>query len=47
MKNLDTEDIALLASSAALLMASIADAAADSSLYNVAKIIALVVGVFR
>jgi hypothetical protein len=45
-KDLDTEDFALLGSIAALLLASIADAAADSSLYKGAKIIALVVSLY-
>ena len=46
MRNLDTEDIILLASITALLVASIVDAAVESSFFKGAKIIALVVSLY-
>lgn len=46
MRNLEAEDLALLGSIAALLAASIVDAAVESSFFKAAKIIALVVSLY-
>lgn len=46
MRNLDTEDIVLLVSVTALLVASVVDAAVESTFFRGAKIIALVVSLY-